>query len=106
MNTSAATTARTMWALFEPIHAVAYFAPEAEAAYEDAGLRGFWRGYFAGPRAAGLTGPAARPRLTKSGGRSGRPRKYAGQKRTGNGWPAPCAAAAGVRKSSRRPPVR
>ncbi|WP_435532580.1 helix-turn-helix domain-containing protein [Streptomyces violaceusniger] len=37
MNTSAATTARTMWALFEPIHAVAYFAPEAEAAYEGGG---------------------------------------------------------------------
>ncbi len=53
MNTSAATTARTMWALYEPIHAVAYFAPEARAAYEDAGLRGFWRGYFAG-RAAPL----------------------------------------------------
>ncbi|MBO3677702.1 hypothetical protein [Streptomyces sp. NEAU-YJ-81] len=53
MNTSAATTARTMWALFEPIHAVAYFAPEAAAAYEDVGLRGFWRGYFAG-RAAPL----------------------------------------------------
>ncbi|OPF78582.1 hypothetical protein VT50_0219250 [Streptomyces antioxidans] len=42
-----------MWALYEPIHAVAYFAPEALAAYEDAGLRGFWRGYFAG-RAAPL----------------------------------------------------
>ncbi|MBU3868624.1 hypothetical protein KN815_32615, partial [Streptomyces sp. 4503] len=53
MNTSAATTARTMWALFEPIHAVAYFAPEAKAAYEAGGLRGFWRGYFAG-RAAPL----------------------------------------------------
>lgn len=49
MNTSTATTARTMWALFEPIHAVAYFAPEAEAAYEEVGLRG----YFAG-RAAPL----------------------------------------------------
>ncbi|MET7937625.1 hypothetical protein [Streptomyces sp. NPDC005322] len=46
-------TARRMWALFEPIHAVTYFAPEAHAAYEDAGLRGFWRGYFTG-RAAPL----------------------------------------------------
>jgi hypothetical protein len=37
-----------MWTLFEPIHAVTYFAPEARSAYEQAGLRGFWRGYFAG----------------------------------------------------------
>jgi Helix-turn-helix family len=42
-----------MWTLFEPIHAVTYFAPEARSAYEQAGLRGFWRGYFAG-RAAPL----------------------------------------------------
>ena len=52
----AAHTARAMWTLFEPIHAVTYFAPEARGAYEEAGLRGFWRGYFAG-RAAPL-GPA------------------------------------------------
>ena len=45
--------ARRMWALYEPVHAVTYFAPEARAAYEEAGLRGFWRGYFAG-RAAPL----------------------------------------------------
>jgi hypothetical protein len=45
--------ARSMWTLFEPIHSVAYFAPEARAAFERAGLRGFWRGYFAG-RAAPL----------------------------------------------------
>jgi len=44
----AASTARSMWTLFEPIHAVSYFAPEARSAYERAGLRGFWRGYFAG----------------------------------------------------------
>ena len=42
-----------MWTLFEPIHAVSYFAPQARSAYEKAGLRGFWRGYFAG-RAAPL----------------------------------------------------
>ena len=42
-----------MWTLFEPIHAVTYFTPEARSAYERAGLRGFWRGYFAG-RAAPL----------------------------------------------------
>jgi helix-turn-helix protein len=37
-----------MWTLFEPVHAVTYFAPEARSAFEQAGLRGFWRGYFAG----------------------------------------------------------
>jgi hypothetical protein len=42
------TVARRMWARFEPLHAVTYFAPEARAAYEAAGLRGYWRGYFAG----------------------------------------------------------
>ena len=45
-------TARAMWTLFEPIHAVTYFAPEARGAFEEAGLRGFWRGYFAGPSGA------------------------------------------------------
>src|SRR3954466_15196382 len=40
--------ARQMWSLYEPIHVVTYFTPEARAAYEAAGLRGFWRGYFAG----------------------------------------------------------
>jgi hypothetical protein len=47
-----------MWTLFEPIHAVTYFAPEARSAYERAGLRGFWRGYFAG-RAAPLGAASA-----------------------------------------------
>jgi hypothetical protein len=42
-----------MWTLFEPIHDVTYFHPAARAAFENAGLRGFWRGYFAG-RAAPL----------------------------------------------------
>jgi len=32
----AASTARSMWTLFEPIHAVSYFAPEARSAYERA----------------------------------------------------------------------
>ena len=53
-----------MWTLFEPIHAVTYFTAEARSAYERAGLRGFWRGYFAG-RAAPLgvagAGSAAAP---------------------------------------------
>jgi hypothetical protein len=55
---------RSMWTLFEPIHAVTYFAPEARSAYEQAGLRGFWRGYFAG-RAAPL-GPAGAAVVTAS----------------------------------------
>jgi hypothetical protein len=54
----AASTARLMWTLFEPIHAVTYFTPEARSAYEQAGLRGFWRGYFAG-RAAPLGAASA-----------------------------------------------
>jgi helix-turn-helix protein len=49
----AASTARTMWTLFEPIHAVTYFTGDSRSAFEQAGLRGFWRGYFAG-RAAPL----------------------------------------------------
>lgn len=51
-----------MWTLYEPIHAVTYFAPESRAAFEEAGLRGFWRGYFAG-RAAPL-GPAPTSTVT------------------------------------------
>ena len=48
-----------MWTLFEPVHAVTYFTAEARSAYEQAGLRGFWRGYFAGRAAPlGAAGPA------------------------------------------------
>jgi hypothetical protein len=47
--------ARAMWTMFEPVHDVTYFAPEALRAFTDAGLRGYWRGYFAG-RAAPLGG--------------------------------------------------
>ena len=54
-----------MWILFEPVHAVTYFAAEARSAYEKAGLRGFWRGYFAGRAAplgvAGAGGMVAAP---------------------------------------------
>jgi hypothetical protein len=57
MHDSAA-AARQMWTLFEPVHDVTYFAPEARSAFEHAGLRGFWRGYFAGRAAPlGPTGP-------------------------------------------------
>jgi len=49
---------RRLWSLFEPIHAVTYFAPQARSAFEAAGLRGFWRGYFAGRSAPlGPVGP-------------------------------------------------
>jgi hypothetical protein len=58
-RTSTAATARRMWALFEPVHVISYFAEEARDAFEQAGLRGFWRGYFAGRAApVGLTGAA------------------------------------------------
>ncbi|WP_029429475.1 hypothetical protein [Blastococcus sp. URHD0036] len=40
-------TARRLWALGEPLHALAYFAAEVVAAGDAAGLRGFWSGYFA-----------------------------------------------------------
>jgi hypothetical protein len=56
----AAGGARRMWTLFEPVHVVTYFSPEARAAFEAAGLRGFWRGYFAG-RAAPLGAVSAAP---------------------------------------------
>ena len=42
-----ARAARALWARFEPIHAVAYFADECERRYRDLGLKGFWMGYFA-----------------------------------------------------------
>ena len=45
--------ARALWQCIEPYHAVTYFTDEARAAFEEIGLRGFWRGYFAG-RAAPL----------------------------------------------------
>jgi hypothetical protein len=51
--------ARELWTLYEPVHAVTYFTPEGRAAYEAAGLRGYWRGYFAGRAAPlGPVGPA------------------------------------------------
>jgi len=58
------TPARQVWQLAEPYHAVMYFAPEAHAAFERVGLRGFWRGYFAG-RAAPL-GPVGAGVVTAS----------------------------------------
>ncbi|MFF2629171.1 hypothetical protein ACFVUN_25790 [Kitasatospora griseola] len=52
--------ARALWWLFEPVHALTYFSPEARAAYEAAGLRGYWRGYFGG-RSAPLGAVEAAP---------------------------------------------
>ncbi|HXZ63903.1 MAG TPA: hypothetical protein VEH05_04165 [Streptosporangiaceae bacterium] len=57
---AAAATARRMWTLFEPIHIVSYFAAEPRQAFERAGVRGYWRGYFAG-RAAPLGEVGAGP---------------------------------------------
>ena len=39
--------ARRFFDRFEPVHAVTYFAPEARAALDELGYRGFWMGYFA-----------------------------------------------------------
>jgi hypothetical protein len=39
--------ARRFFDRFEPVHAVTYFAPEAQAALDGLGYRGFWMGYFA-----------------------------------------------------------
>jgi hypothetical protein len=39
--------ARRFFNRFEPVHAVTYFAPEARAALDELGCRGFWMGYFA-----------------------------------------------------------
>jgi hypothetical protein len=41
------TLARRAWTIFEPIHAIVYFAPEATEHYKAAGLRGGWMAYFA-----------------------------------------------------------
>ena len=51
---------RRLWTLAEPFHAVVYFAPELPSAFEAIGVRGFWRGYFAGRAAPlGSVGPGA-----------------------------------------------
>ena len=51
-------TARLLWSVAEPFHALTYFADEAAAAFAAAGLRGFWSGYFAGRAAPlGAVGP-------------------------------------------------
>jgi hypothetical protein len=57
--TETGATARRMWTLFEPVHVISYFTADSRDAFEQAGLRGFWRGYFAGRAAPiGMTGAA------------------------------------------------
>jgi len=46
-------TARLLWSLIEPVHAVSYFSQPCADAMDEVGLKGFWMGYFAG-RAAPL----------------------------------------------------
>ena len=48
-----AAAARRLWQHVEPVHAVVYFAPEVAEGFAEAGVRGWWAGYFAG-RAAPL----------------------------------------------------
>ncbi|HEY2509003.1 MAG TPA: hypothetical protein VGI58_21005 [Streptosporangiaceae bacterium] len=55
-----AETARRMYSLFEPVHVISYFAEPATGAWGKAGLRGYWRGYFAG-RAAPIGAVGAAP---------------------------------------------
>ncbi|MEU7428481.1 hypothetical protein [Streptomyces sp. NPDC040750] len=57
-------TARGMWELYEPVHDLVYFAPEARRAADALGMRGFWMGYFA-LRAAPL-GPVSPAVVTGS----------------------------------------
>jgi hypothetical protein len=51
--------ARALWTLFEPIHAVTYFSPQARDALAAIGLPRYWDGYFAGRSApvGALAGP-------------------------------------------------
>jgi hypothetical protein len=37
-----------MWRVYDTLHAVTYFAPEADEEFRGCGLKGFWMGYFAG----------------------------------------------------------
>ena len=59
-----ASLARRLWRVGEPVHAIIYFHPASAAAWADAGIRGFWRGYFA-TRAAPL-GPVGPGPVTAS----------------------------------------
>ena len=51
--------ARALWTLFEPVHSVTYFSPQARDALAAIGLTRYWDGYFGGRSAAvgALSGP-------------------------------------------------
>src|SRR4051794_4192403 len=52
-------TPRLMWNLFEPVHALTYFAEEPRRAAAELGLTGFWAGYVVFRAAPlGPVGPA------------------------------------------------
>jgi len=53
-------TARALWVVAESVHAVTYFAPACIQSLREAGLKGFWAGYFAA-RAAPLGAVVAAP---------------------------------------------
>jgi hypothetical protein len=53
-------TARQLWVVAESVHAVTYFAPACRRSLRQAGLKGFWAGYFAA-RAAPLGAVGAGP---------------------------------------------
>jgi hypothetical protein len=51
-------SARRLWVALESVHAVTYFAPACRQALREAGLKGFWSGYFAARAAPlGAVGP-------------------------------------------------
>lgn len=56
------TSSRTFWRAIELVHVPVYFAPEAKAAYESIGLKGYWMGYTASRSAA--LGAVAAPVVT------------------------------------------
>ena len=58
-DTSSVSPARRVWQLLEAIHAPIYFADEARAALEAAGMKGFWMGYFTSRAAPMGAVPAA-----------------------------------------------
>lgn len=58
---------QALWTLFEPIHAVTYFSPEAREAFAGIGLTRYWDGYFAG-RAALLGAVTAAPMVAMLSG--------------------------------------
>jgi hypothetical protein len=50
--------ARRLWQVYEPYHAIVYFAVDGHRFYSEAGLKGGWMGYFASRSAAmGPVGP-------------------------------------------------